>query len=224
MRKIVLLLAIIVFLLGVLSYFYYDNAVSASHFSNGNISFDYPQSFTLDKNPVASENSKGYFVCALSSPSHKSAIIVYEIPRNTTKNITTNGSDNSSTNNTLFTLAAYGNNSSNNTTANTTRTIEVNMDNLQVYLDLVSLRTGNPIREFKNNYTYYVSGNLKSPLVSYNKSSRTGNLTIVFINETAIVKDDFSNFYVVELLNGDTSDDAAKAYTMIVNTLRIIGS
>lgn len=224
MRKIVLLLGIIFFILGGLAYFYYDNTVSASHFSNGNISFDYPQSFSLDKNPVASENSKGYFVCAFSSPSHKSAIIVYEIPRNTTKNITTNDSDNSSTNNTIFTLAAYGNNSSNNTTVITNRTIEVNVDNLQVYLDLVSIRTGNPLKVFKNNYTYYVSGNLKSPLVSYNNSSRTGNLTIVFVNETAIVKDGFSNFYVVELLNSDTSDDAGKAYNMIVNTLRIIGS
>ncbi|MCE5214936.1 MAG: hypothetical protein LLF83_09495 [Methanobacterium sp.] len=224
MRKILLLLAIVVFILGGLAYYYYDNAISASHFSNGNISFDYPQSFTLDKNPVASENSNGYFVAAFNSPSHKSAIIIYEIPRKTIKNVTTNQSDNVSTNNTIFTLAAYDDNSTNNTTVNTTKTIEVNVDNLQVYLDLVSIRSGNPLQVFKNNYTYYVSGNLKTPLVSYNNSSRTGKLTIVFVNETAIVKDSFSNFYVVELLNGDTSDDAGKAYNQIVNTLRIIGS
>lgn len=225
MRKIVLLLGIFVFILGGLAYFYYyDNTVSVNHFSNGNISFDYHRSFALEKSPVGDENSKGYFVCALISPSRKSAIILYQIPRFVKTNVTPNETVNSTSNTTIYTSAAFRDNSSNNTTEKINTTVEVNVDNLQVYLDLVSIRNGYPIQLFKNNYTYYESGNLKSPLATYKNSSRTNNLTIVFINETAIVKDGHSNFYVVELLSCERADDAERVYKQIVNTLRIIGS
>lgn len=73
----------------------------------------------------------------------------------------------------------------------------------------------------KNNYTYYVSGILKSAIVNYNSSSRTGNITYLTINETAIVKEGFPNFYVIELLNGGNTAEGNNAYTQIVNTFRI---
>jgi hypothetical protein len=217
MRKSVLVLGLVVILLAAAAIYYYNGAVSVSHFSNGNISFDYPSSYSVDKTPVGGENADGYFLCALTSSSHTSAIVIYEIPRNTTKNVTANQTGNT-------TNSSTGNNSTNNTTVITNRTIQVTVDNLQTYLDQMSMRGGNPQKVLKNNYTYYVSNGLKTALVNYNSSSRTGNITYLTIDETAIVKDGFFNFYVVELLNGDNTKDATNVYNQIINTLRIIGT
>lgn len=223
MRRSVLALGIIVIILVAVAVFYYSSLVSASHFNNGNVSFDYPNSFSLDKTQVSTENSSGYFVGAISSPSRTSAIVIYQIPLTTTKNVTSNQTQNVSSS--TPSGNASNNSTSNNTTVITSNntTILVKVDNLQAYLDQVKNRGGNPQKVIKNNYTDYVSGNLSAAFVNYNSSSRTGNVTFVTINETAIVKDGFSNFYVIELLSGDNTSEASNAYTQIVNSLRING-
>ena len=214
MRRSVLVLIIIVIILAAVAVFYFSNMASASSFSNENISFDYPNSFNLTKTPVTDESSTGFFVCALSSPSHNSAIVIYQIPLITTKNVTTNQTERNITINTTT-------NNSTNTTTVINQTIMVNVDNLQVYLDGVIFRGGTTQTSTKNNYTLYESTGLKSALVSYNSSSRTGNVTIVNVQETAIVKAGFANFYVIELINGD--QDSTNAFNQMVNSFRIKG-
>lgn len=222
MRSSVLALSIIIVILAAVAIFYYNGVFSANHFANANITFDYPHSFIADKNPVSTENSTGYFVCALTSSSHTSAIVIYQIPINSTKNVTTNRTSNGTVNATLVTVKSASNNSTtNNTTVPINNTVLVSVDNLQAYLDQVRVRGGDPQTVVKNNYTYYVSGNLKSAIVNYNSSSRTGNITYLTINETAIVKEGFPNFYVIELLNGGNTAEGNNAYTQIVNTFRI---
>lgn len=216
MRKSALALIVIIIILAAVAAFYYSSLASAGRFSNGNISFEYPNSFALSQSPVNAENSTGNFICAISSPSHNSTIIIYQIPLNTTRNISSNQTQNTTTNNTT---SSQSNNTTNTTVTN--RTILVTADNLQAYLDGVIFRGGTTQNVSKNNYTLYVSTNLKSALVSYNSSSRTGNATIISINETAIVKNGFVNFYVIELINGDNSQDASNAYNQIVNSFRI---
>ncbi len=214
MRKSVLALIIIVIILAAVAVFYYTNMASASSFSNENISFDYPNSFNLTKTPLTDENSTGYFVCALSSPAHNSAIVIYQIPLKTTKNVTSNQTERNITINTTT-------NNSTNTTTVTNQTILVTVDNLQAYLDGVIFRGGTTQKSTKNNYTVYESSGLKSAIVSYNSSSRTGNVAIVNVQETALVKNGFANFYVIELINGD--QESTNAFNQIVNSFRIKG-
>lgn len=226
MRRSILALSIIVVVLAAVAIFYYAGLVSANHFSKGNISFDYPSNFTLDENPVANESSAGYFICALQSPTHASAIVIYQIPI-TVGNVTTNKTQNTSSNTTQnVTATKVSNNSSSNTSTNTSsknNTIQVNINNLQIYLDGVKNRGGNPQVTTKNGYTYYSSGNLTSTFMSYNSSSRLTKIWNVIINETAIVKEGYPNFYVIEVLNGNRTTEGNNAYSQIVNSFQIRG-
>ncbi len=218
MKKSVLGLVIIAIIVVAAAAFYYTSIVTAGHFSNGNVSFEYSKSFSISQTPVGAENSNGYFVCALTSSSNKSAIVIYQIPLTTTKNTTTT--------NQTHTVTPTNNSTNvttNNSTSLTNTTVVLSVDNLQAYLNQVSNRGGTTTKETNNGYTYYKSTNLKSALVDYNASSRTGGVTVINISETAIVKDGLSNFYVVELLTTDNSQDAVNAYNQIINTLRIIG-
>ena len=198
--------------------FWFSGNVSASHFSNENISFDYPNNFILDNNSVADENSDGYFICALNSPSTSSTILIYQIPLTTTKNIT-----NQTTANTTISSSNNSSNSSSNLTPiNTNSTITVTVNNLEVYLDGVKNRGGDAKKVLKNNYTLYVSGNLNSSYANYTSNSRISKIyTSITINETAIIKDGFKNFYVIELINGNSTPEGNDAYNQVVNTLKI---
>lgn len=219
MRKSVLGLLIIVVILAGIGVYYYFDTVSAGSFNNGDISFNYPSNFTLSKSPVGAENSSGYFVCALNSPANDSAIVIYKIPLKSTQNITNETQSTTPTNNTNDSLT---NNTTNTNTTVITQTVQVEVDNLQVYLDGVISRGGTTENVTKNNYTYYVSTDLNSGLVSYDSSSRIGNVKIGSVNETAIVSDG-SYFYVIELINGNSNQGASDAYNMIVNSFKILG-
>lgn len=222
MKKSVLALIIIVIILAVVAAFYYTNLTSATSFNNSEISFQYPGSFALTESPIGAENSTGHFVCALTPPSGNSAIVIYRIPMETTSNVTSNEIQNSTPANN--TTNSQSNNTTNNTTPVINRTIVVTVDNLQAYLDGVIARGGTTQEGTRNNYTHYVSAGLRTAIVSYNSTSRTGNVTIISINETAIVKDGYGYFYVIELLNGDNSQEASDAYNQIVNSFRIMAS
>jgi hypothetical protein len=197
-------------------FFWFSGNVSASHFSNENISFDYPNNFILDNSSVADENSEGYFVCALNSPSNSVTLVIYQIPLTTTKNIT-----NQTTANTTISSSNNSSNSSSNLTPTNT-TITVTVNNLEVYLDGVKNRGGDAKKVLKNNYTFYVSGDLKSPYANYTSNSRISKIyTSITINETAIVKDGFKNFYVIELINGNSTPEGNDAYNQVLNTFKI---
>ena len=207
-------LIVIVIVLAVVAAFYFINLGSANSFSNENISFDYPNSFNISKTPLSDENLTGYFVCALSSPSGNSAIVIYQIPVKTTKNVTSNQTETNVTKNNTT-------NNTTNTTIVTNKTVMVTVDNLKAYLDAVVFRGGTTQTMSKNNYTLYESTGLKKALVSYNSSSRTGNIAVVNVKETAIVKDSFDNFYIIELINED--QDSTNAFNQIINSFKIKG-
>lgn len=221
MRRSVLALSVIIIVLLAAGIYYYATLVSASHYTNGNISFDYPKNYVLDQNPLGSENSAGYFVVAIHSPSNSSAIVIFQIPLNSTKNVT-NVTQNITPSNSSSNNTNTSNSSSGNTVITTNKTVLVTTDNLQAYLDQLKIRGGNPQQMVKNGYTYYTSGGLRYTFVNYNSTSRIISTVNIVINDTAIVKNGTPNFYVIEYISGDNSADSNNAYMQIVNSFRIM--
>ncbi len=230
--RLALVLGILIIIVALVAgVFYYTNIASASHYSNGNISFNYPSNYMLDSHAVGTENMTGYFAIAVDAPSNTSAIVIYQIPLTTTLNetgnvstttiSTPNSSNNSSnsTNSTNKTNSSTGNNTI--TTNNTNSTVVLTVDNLQLFLNQLAGRGGNPVQSIKNNYTYYTTGTLQSSYANYNSTRRIVSSIPLTVNDTVIVKNGYSNFYVIEYLSADNSTSSSNAYSMITNTFHI---
>jgi hypothetical protein len=236
MNRLVLVLGILIIILSAAAgFFYYMNIASANHYSNGNISFNYPNNYVLDNQAIGTENTSGYFAIAVDAPDNTSSMVIYQIPLTSTMNETlnvtqptittsTSTSTNSSTGNntnssTNKTNSLTGNSSvTNNITKNT---ILVTVNNLQLFLSQLQNRGGNPVQSIKNNYTYYTTGTLQSTYANYNMSRRIVSSVPLTVNDTVIVKGGYPNFYVIEYLSADNSVNANKAYTMITNSFNI---
>ncbi len=230
MNRLALVLVILILILAVAAgVIYYMNTVSASHYSNGNISFNYPNNYALDSNAVGTENKTGYFAIAVNAPANTSAIVIYQIPRTTTINETANVTTTTTTSSSSSNSSNKTNSSSNKTngTGNGTvtnasnGTVLVTVDNLQLFLTQLQNRGGNTTQSFKNNYTYYTTGALQSSYANYNSSRRIVSSVPLNVNDTVIVKDGYPNFYVIEYLSADNSASANNAYSMITNSFHI---
>jgi hypothetical protein len=232
MNRLVLVLAILIIILSAAAgFFYYMNIASAHHYSNGNISFNYPSNYVLDTQAVGNENTSGYFVIAVDAPDNTSSMIIYQIPLtstiNKTVNVTTTStptSTNSSTGNKTNSSTNKTNTSTGTSSATTNitdNTILVTVDNLQLFLSQLQSRGGNPVQSIKNNYTYYTTGTLQSSYANYNMSRRIISSIPLTVNDTVIVKGGYLNFYVIEYLSADNSVNANKTYSMITNSFNI---
>jgi hypothetical protein len=229
MNRLALVLVILILILAAAAgVIYYMNTASASHYSNGNISFNYPNNYMLDSNAVGTENKTGYFDIAVNAPANTSAIVIYQIPRTTTINETANVTPTTTTSSGSSNSSNKTNSSSNktNSTGNGTvnassKTVLVTVDNLQLFLTQLQNRGGNTTQSFKNNYTYYTTGALQSSYANYNSSRRIVSSIPLNVNDTVIVKDGYPNFYVIEYLSADNSASANNAYSMITNSFHI---
>jgi hypothetical protein len=232
MNRLVLVLGILIIILSAAAgVFYYMNISSASHYSNGNISFNYPNNYVLDTQAVGTENTSEYFAIAVDAPDNTSAIVIYQIPLTSTVNETLNitqptttTTSNSSTGNITNSSTNKTNSSTVNptlTTNITNSTILATVDNLQLFLSQLQSRGGNPVQSIKNNYTYYITGTLQSSYANYNVTRRIISSIPLTVNDTVIVKGGYPNFYVIEYLSSDNSASASKAYSMITNSFNI---
>ncbi len=231
MNRWVLVLGILIIILAAAAgFFYYMNISSASHYSNGNISFNYPNNYVLDMQAVGTENTSGYFAIAVDAPDNTSAIVIYQIPLTSTVNetlnitqpTTTTTTSNSSTGNSTNSSNKTNSSTGNSTTTNiTNKTISATVNNLQLFLSQLQSRGGNPVQSIENNYTYYTTGTLQSSYANYNVSRRIISSIPLTVNDTVIVKGGYPNFYVIEYLSADNSASASKAYSMITNSFNI---
>ena len=161
MNRLVLVLGILIIILSAAAgVFYYMNISSASHYSNGNISFNYPNNYVLDTQAVGTENTSEYFAIAVDAPDNTSAIVIYQIPLTSTVNetlnitqpTTTTTTSNSSTGNITNSSTNKTNSSTVNptlTTNITNSTILATVDNLQLFLSQLQSRGGNPVQSIK---------------------------------------------------------------------------
>lgn len=234
MNRLVLVLGILIIILSVAAgFFYYMNIASANHYSNGNISFNYPSNYVLDNQALGTENTSGYFAIAVDAPDNTSSMVIYQIPLTSTMNETLNVTQPTITSTSTSTNSSTGNNTNssnknNSSTVNssvtnnmTNNTILVTVNNLQLFLAQLQSRGGNPVQSIKNNYTYYTTGTLQSSYANYNTSRRIISSIPLTVNDTVIVKGGYPNFYVIEYLSADNSVNANKAYSMITNSFNI---
>ncbi len=234
MNRLILVLGIFIIIFSAAAgFFYYMNIASANHYSNGNISFNYPNNYVLDNQALGTENSSGYFAIAVDAPDNTSSIVIYQIPLKSTMN-ETNLTQPTTTSTSPSTNTSNGNNTNSSTNKNNSstgnssvtnnisqNTILVTVDNLQLFLSQLQSRGGNPVQSIKNNYTYYTTGTLQSSYANYNTSRRIISSIPLTVNDTVIVKGGYPNFYVIEYLSADNSVNANKAYSMITNSFNI---
>ena len=244
MKRLSLVSSVLIILLvvGAGTFYYLNNDSSLSLYSNGKISFNFPNKYNLDSNVVGNADMSKYFVTAIDAPDNYSSIVIYQIPvaSNLTipRNIMTAMQSSSSLNssNSANMMAGMQSSSSSNpgnsanmmnmlknismmknitvNAINDTNSTTVIMDNVQLFLNQLQSSDGNFTNITKNDYIYYVLNS------SYANNSN-GSTQPLTINDTIIVKSGYPNFYVIEYRSLDNSTDAANAYSKIINTFNI---
>lgn len=206
--------------------------VFATHYNDGTISFNYPNSFFLDNNTTAGSadyNSSGYFVTAITSKNNRSAIVIYQIPLNETQNITNNNDQNLSTNTTSNKSINSGNNT---TVAVNTTTMTVN--NLEKMLNIFKTTGIDFNKTMKNGYTFYKIGYVRGGISGFwlgmwhQERVKVWSGLYTEFNDTIIVKEGSKYFYVIELENAvnssgdDKTAEGNQTYKQIIDSFRII--
>ena len=226
MNRLSLVSSVLIILLVVATgLFYYLNFDSPSnHYSNGNISFNYPNKYNLDSHTAGTENMSGYFVTAIDAPDNSSSIVIYQIPVASnltipTNMLTTKQSSSLSNQVNISMMKDITVNEINNTNSTTT----LIMSNVQFFLNKLQSRNGNFTNITKNDYIYYSTSVLNSSYANYSNGSRVVSTQPLTIKDTFIVKGGYPNFYVIEYLSSDNSTISFNAYSMVINTFNIGG-